>query len=403
MQHYDYESSHAFMATFNINPIGSGPLEGFTFAVKDNIDIAEWKTSYGSKPWFDAHPAAINHAICVEQLLNAGARCIGKTVSDEFTYSLDGEGYFYGTPINPKAPERIPGGSSSGSASAVACGLVDFSIGTDCAGSIRVPASLCGVFGMRPTIHRISESGVLPFAPSCSTVGLFANKISVLEKAMLVLLQNDKLENKNIQNIYLLEDAFSISDPKIKTVLQECILDWESNKKVRISSITLSEMVGQKIDLFSCNEQCFRILQNAEIWNAIGSWIENTCPEIGPRLRFGLENLRKQDRALLNQVLHLREKIFRQVNHYLKPGDLVCFPTVPVITPMKGELDMPENAMNFYNRTMAITSFAGTARLPEISIPIAKQGEVPIGISLAAAHREDAFLLSAARRLVGDN
>jgi amidase len=155
MKHYNTESSKSFVTTFNLEPYQSGSLDRLTFAVKDNIDIGGFKTSYGSKPWLDTHPPAICNAICVEQILGAGAVCLGKTISDELTYSLDGESYFYGTPVNPKAPDRIPGGSSSGSASAVACGIVDFALGTDCAGSIRVAASLCGIWGMRPTTHRI--------------------------------------------------------------------------------------------------------------------------------------------------------------------------------------------------------------------------------------------------------
>jgi amidase len=143
---FDFQSSNAFVEHFEISPYASGALTGLSFAVKDNIEIRHRRTSYGSKPWRDAHAPAANHALCVEQLLAAGARCLGKTIADEFTYSLDGESYFYGTPINPRAPDRIPGGSSSGSASAVACGLVDFALGTDCGGSVRIPASHCGVF-----------------------------------------------------------------------------------------------------------------------------------------------------------------------------------------------------------------------------------------------------------------
>lgn len=163
---YDFLSSGAFVKTFTLEPYKKGALSDLTFAVKDNIDIANYKTSYGSPAWKEKHDAPTYNALCVDQLLESGATCLGKTVSDEFTYSLDGENYFFGTPINPIAPNRIPGGSSSGSASAVACGLVDFAIGTDSAGSIRVPASLCGVYGMRPTMHRISEAGVLPFVPN---------------------------------------------------------------------------------------------------------------------------------------------------------------------------------------------------------------------------------------------
>ena len=120
-----------FLQKLEVNPTGSGPLNGLSFAVKDLIDIGGHKTGCGNPSWGYSHPPATVNAVCVEQLLAAGARCVGKTVTDELAFSLLGENHFYGTPLNPKAPDRVPGGSSSGSASAVACGLVDFALGTD--------------------------------------------------------------------------------------------------------------------------------------------------------------------------------------------------------------------------------------------------------------------------------
>src|SRR5262249_30515415 len=120
------DESNAFVTTFDLSPTGSGPLDGLCFAVKDVIDVAGCKTGCGNPTWRDSHPTAVAHAVCVEQLLRAGARCVGKAICDELAFSLLGENYFYGTPLNPRAPDRVPGGSSSGSASAVACGLVDF-------------------------------------------------------------------------------------------------------------------------------------------------------------------------------------------------------------------------------------------------------------------------------------
>jgi amidase len=135
---------NAFVEYVEVEPTGSGSLDGLSFAVKDLIDIGGHETGCGNPTWRGTHPPASVNAVCVEQLLDAGARCVGKTVSDELAFSLLGENHFYGTPLNPKAPDRIPGGSSSGSASAVACGLVDFALGTDTGGSIRVPANNCG-------------------------------------------------------------------------------------------------------------------------------------------------------------------------------------------------------------------------------------------------------------------
>ena len=185
--------SNAFVTTFDLSPTGSGPLDGLRFAVKDTIDVAGFKTGCGNPTWRDSHPAAVVHAVCVEQLLRAGARCVGKTISDELALSLLGENYFYGTPLNPRAPERVPGGSSSGSASAVACGLVDFALGTDTGGSTRVPASNCGIWGFRPSHGFVSVAGVNPLAPSFDTVGVLAQSADVLAKVGLVLLSGAPL------------------------------------------------------------------------------------------------------------------------------------------------------------------------------------------------------------------
>jgi amidase len=399
MKNYSVDSSKAFVSTFKINPNQPGKLNNLTFAVKDNIDVAGFKTSYGSKPWFNTHPSAVSHAVCVEQVLNAGACCIGKTISDELTCSLDGESHFYGTPVNPAAPERIPGGSSSGSASAVACGLVDFAIGTDSAGSIRVPASHCGILGMRPTIHRISESGILPFAPSSSTVGIFANNLKVLEKVMTVLLASDESTQQPINNIYLLEDAFSIADQEVNAALEDSISQLKKMGNMKISSITLSDIIGEKTNLEFWQENIFGIVQCVEIWNAVGAWIEAHQPEMGSRIQDAMDHFKQLDRSSLNNALYLREKMFSKVVQFTKPGDLFCYPTVPMIAPIKKELDDTKKCMDYYKRTMSITSFAGIAYLPEISIPVIKVRNSPLGLSLAAVYRQDEFLLAAAKKL----
>src|SRR4029453_9039630 len=135
---------NAFVTTFDLSPTDAGSLDGLRFAVKDTIDVAGFKTGCGNPTWRDSHPAAVVHAVCVEQLLHAGARCVGKTISDELAFSLVGENHFYGTPLNAHAPDRVPGGSSNGSASAVACGLVDFWLGKEKGGFIPAPRGKLG-------------------------------------------------------------------------------------------------------------------------------------------------------------------------------------------------------------------------------------------------------------------
>jgi amidase len=167
---------------------GSGPLTGLTFAAKDVFDIAGHRTGNGNPVWLETHPPAERTASAVQRLLDAGARMVGKTHTDDMAYSLNGENVHYGTPVNPVAPGRIPGGSSSGSVAAVAGGLVDFALGTDCGGSVRLPASYCGVYGLRPTHGLVPADGVVPLAPSFDTVGWFARDAALMRRIGEVLL-----------------------------------------------------------------------------------------------------------------------------------------------------------------------------------------------------------------------
>lgn len=393
------EESGAFVEAYNLPPYGQGPLDGLKFAVKDNIDLAGKKTSYGSTSWANTHPEPVYHALCVEQLLGAGATCVGKTVADEFTYSLAGENQAFGTPLNPKSPERIPGGSSSGSASAVACGLADFSIGTDSAGSIRVPASFCGIWGMRPTLHRISEAGVLPFMPSVSTVGAFAGNVDVLDMVMRVLLRSSGKSTAEIGNIFLLEDAFSLADPAVREAAGKSISRLRGASGATVSYISAGEILGDEFDLRACNELALRNLQTAEFANTVGGWLETYEPDLSSAFEMAYENVRKFDRRNLNEALDLCEHLFARITKFTNPGDLFCFPTTPMPAPFKNELNNRKSAQDFYDRTMAVTSFAGVGRMPEISIPAAQIDGIPVGVSLAAAHHQDEFLLNAARQL----
>ncbi|MEY4597415.1 MAG: hypothetical protein RLZZ445_212, partial [Pseudomonadota bacterium] len=167
---------------------GAGPLAGLTFGVKDIYDIAGHKTGFGSPDWLATHDAAAKTAPVVAQLLAAGADMVGKTQTDELTYSLNGENAHYGTPVNVSAPGRIPGGSSSGSAAATAGRLVDFALGSDTGGSVRAPASFCGIYGIRPTHGRVSLAGACALARSFDTAGWFARDAALLERIGRVLL-----------------------------------------------------------------------------------------------------------------------------------------------------------------------------------------------------------------------
>lgn len=171
-----------------LKPTSAGILDGLRFGVKDVFHIAGHRTGFGNPNWLATHPPGDHTAAAVTDILAAGADMVGKTISDELTYSLAGENAHYGTPLNTAAPDRVPGGSSSGSAAAVAGGSVDFALGTDCGGSVRLPASYCGILGIRPTHGLVSVDGVIPFAPSFDVVGWFARDADVFEQVGRVLL-----------------------------------------------------------------------------------------------------------------------------------------------------------------------------------------------------------------------
>jgi amidase len=395
------EESGAFVETLSLPPVRGGVLDGLAFTVKDCIDLGGYRTSFGSPSWRDTHPPAIHNAVCVDQALAAGARCVGKVVADELTYSLEGENAFYGTPLNPKAPDRMPGGSSSGSASSVACGLADFSLGTDSGGSIRVPASFCGVWGLRPSLHRISEAGVAPFMPSVSTVGVLAADLDVLARAARVLLRSGEEASAEPERIVLLDDAFATADPAIRAAAERTVADLAQRAGLACERIGFAELVGWDIDLAACNTAALRNLQSMEFQSILGDWIENHRPVLSPVFTLAYGNVKGFDRIGAIDALALCERLFAAINRFLATGAIVCFPTTPTVAPRKGSLNSLETVVDFYDRTMAVTSFAGVGRLPQISAPLLTVDGLPVGLSFAAGHYRDEFLLDAVRRLVG--
>lgn len=395
------DPSGSLVARLDLPPLGTGPLDGTTFTVKDNIDIAGHRTSYGSPAWRDAHPAPTHNALCVDQMLAAGARCVGKVVADEFTYSLDGESPFFGTPRNAIAPDRIPGGSSSGSAASVANGLADFSIGTDSGGSVRVPASLCGLWGMRPSLHRISEAGVLPFMPSVSTVGVLADRFAHLDGAIRVALRSGSTPQAPLQRILVLSDAAEIADQSVRSQADAALDDIARRTGLPLEPIRFSQIVGEDIPLSDCNTQALRIMQTAEFQSTVSNWIEACTPELGFPFSMAYGNVQAFDRIAALDGLARCERLFESINACLSPGTVICFPTTPVIAPLKGSLNTMDAVVDYYDRTMTITAFSGVGRLPEVSVPLLTVDGCPVGLSFAAAHYQDEFLLGAVREMTG--
>lgn len=312
---------------------------------------------------------------------------LGKTHSDELAYSLTGENIHYGTPINPRDRTRIPGGSSNGSVAAVAGGLVDFALGTDCGGSVRLPASYCGVFGIRPTHGRVSLEGAIPFGPSFDVAGWFARDVDVFERVGEVLLGEDK-EDASTGRLLRESEAFEMVDARVRAALDPALA-------------TISDVIGSPEDIrvspFGLQRwfETFRVLQAAEIWSNHGAWVMSTRPKLGPGIKERFEWARD---VTPEQVTNHREKheaIVARLRAITCPGDILCLPTSPRIAPLKGTpTDTIE--VQYRHQAMCLLCIAGLGGLPQISLPLSELDDMPLGISIVGARGTDRALLRTA-------
>jgi amidase len=393
------DQCNAFVAMFDLSPTASGALDGLRFAVKDTIDVAGFKTGCGNPTWRDSHPAAVVHALCVEQLLHAGGRCVGKTICDELAFSLLGENHFYGTPLNAHAPDRVPGGSSSGSASAVACDLADFALGTDTGGSTRVPASNCGIWGFRPSHDFISVAGVNPLAPSFDSVGVLAQSADVLVRAAHVLLASRFVPANKPGAIHVIQEAFALADAEVQEALKEPLRRLRDLFGEQVRETSLCDLAADGNN-FANWADTFCVIQWAEINSCLGAWITAAQPEFGANIAANFELTKELDRQRVADALQQREEYFRALHQFLAPNDLLCIPTTPAFAPYKG--DPPKRSPSgsgYYPRALALTSIAGIGRLPQLSMPVTSAASIPVGLSLLARHGQDVFLLEVAKTI----
>ena len=356
------------------------------------FDVAGHKSACGSPDWLASHALAETTASTLQTLLDAGADLVGKTHTDELTYSLMGENAHYGTPVNVNAPGRIPGGSSSGSAAAVAGNLVDFAIGTDCGGSVRLPASFCGIYGFRPSHGRIALDGCMPLASSFDTFGWFTRDAGTLARVGEVLLEETPRAMRPKQ-LLIATDAFESAGPDVTAALAGALV------KVRklIGNDQPAVIAGD--GLAACFA-IFRTLQAAEIWANHKDWIARTQPSFGPGVRERFEFASTVSEADVAEAKKRREMFSERVYNLLADGSVLCLPTSPGIAPKRGasgaELD------DFRGRAMALLCTAGLAGLPQISLPLAGLYDCPLGLSLVGRRGSDMELLTLAEDLAGE-
>jgi amidase len=363
-----------------------GPLTGLTAVVKDMYEIAGERMSCGNPTWLATHAPAARNCPPVQMLLDAGASIIGKTICDEFFYSVTGANAHYGTPVNARAPGGLAGGSSGGSASACGAGLCDFALGSDTGGSIRIPASFNGLYGLRPTHERIAHMGVADMAPSFDVPGWFAATPGVFRNVGAVLL-DERRANAKIERVIVLEDAFAQAQPAVADALRT-MLEFMSDD--------LPAMAHGKIapDGFDPWREAFRIIQGYETWQSFGDFITKHQPETGPGIKERMEFAATVTMAQADAARAVRAKAREHILQVAVPGTVLALPTAPAVAP---PVETPAADLeDFRVRVMRLTCTAGMAGLPQMSIPAATLGGCPIGLSFIGWAGGDEALLDLA-------
>ncbi len=369
----------------------SGPLAGLTFAVKDLFQVAGTRAGCGNPDWLATHAVDTENAPAVDALLAAGATLIGKTQTDELAYSLNGENHFYGAPQNVNAPGRIPGGSSSGSAAAAAGGLCDFALGTDTGGSVRAPASYCGLYGLRPTHDRIPLEGLMGLAPSMDTIGWFARDPATLARVGQVLLPDWRAPGE-IETILIPTDAWALADAAAALTLRP-LADQLRAIAPDLREITL---VPDGIETWF---KPFRIVQGWEIWRQHRDWIERVKPRFGPGVADRFAWVPTISDGEKEEADAVRQHVRRLVTERLPPGAVMALPTVPGIAPLRGQ--SAEAQEGFRYRALQLTGIASLAQVPQINLPLGQVDGCPVGLSLMAGRGGDECLLRLADRIAG--
>ena len=390
----DKVSAFCRHAPVEIPATQNGPLDHLSYGVKDIYDIEGIPTAFGSPAWLKTHPIPIKTATFIKTLSNAGASLLGKTHTDELTYSILGINAHYGTPINSAAPARVPGGSSSGSAAAVAAGLVDFAIGSDTGGSVRAPASFCGIYGIRTTHGRISLKHARALAKSFDTLGWFAKNPKTLLRVGEVLF-NEHAENiQKKPQFFILKEAFDIIPEAISITLKKKIatLFNEPQKELSIAPEKLSDWA-----------ETFRIVQASEIWQEHGEWATQHLHEFGPGIKERFEIAKSLDPKMIEQALKEKALIKNKIRKLLTQHSndsteaVLLLPSTGCIAPLLNSTSIELEGVR--KQLFQLLCVAGLGGLPQVNLPVCRYEDAPLGLSLMADINQDLLLLNFASKL----
>lgn len=370
----------------------AGPLAGLTFAVKDIFDVAGYPTGGGSPIMAAESPIHTRNAPIVQKMLDAGARFVGKTQTDELTFSMNGQNRHFPEPINVRAEGRITGGSSSGSVAAVAAKLCDFAIGSDTGGSVRAPASYCGLWGIRPTHGRVDNSRGMPLAPSFDTAGYFADDPKIFARIAPVFLGEDSRPFK-LTRLLRADDAFAnLLSEREAAALKLA----EAKVEARLGPATHVTVAPNGFQPWYWT---FRHVQALEAWKAHGAWIKSRNPQMTPGVRERFEYGATIDDDARKQAEENRKGARARVEEIVGSQGVLMLPTVPAVAPKR---DLSGDALQAYReRALSILCISGLSGLPQVQMPLATLDGMPLGLSLIGPRGSDRALIDLALEIAG--
>jgi amidase len=387
-----HDPAHAFVP-YPDTPVASastGPLSDLRFAAKDLFDVAGYPTGGGSPFVLAMSGIKTKTAPAVQMLLDAGARFVGKTVTDELAFSMNGNNAHFGAPINGAAPTRITGGSSSGSASAVSSLLCDFALGTDTGGSVRAPANHCGLYGIRPTHGRISLQHVMDLAPSLDTCGYFARDIATFARVSDVMLGADPAP--------LPERVRLLRPTDVWELLEHDVVDAQKQAVARVESVLgAAQPVRVALESWDAMYWNFRYVQARESWLTDGPMIERFAPPLGPGVAERFAWSRDVTDAQVSAGRAFRERFRKHLSELLGSDGVLLMPTMPDIAPLRS--DSESTLESYRNRAIQMLCIAGFSGFPQLSMPLSTRLGAPLGLSLLGPAGSDRSLVALAERI----
>ncbi|UCM88183.1 amidase family protein [Streptomyces marincola] len=366
-----------------------GPLRGHTVAVKDLFAIEGHRVGAGNPAWLAGSRPERGTAPAVAALLAAGASVAGIARTDEFAYSLAGTNGHYGTPPNPRAPERISGGSTSGPASAVSLGLATIGLGTDTGGSVRIPASYQGLYGIRPSHGAVSARGLLPLAESFDTVGWLTRDARTLREAGSVLLPAAR--RRPPSGAVLSHELLDVASPDVASSVRRAAERWRDARLPAVREI------GFDTSVLPAWVAAFQTKQGVEAWRYWGRWISRHWDTLNPDVRSRFEKASTysaRDLAAAEDVLaEARQRLDALLGHRV-----LILPAASSIAPTRAEASLGGPVIEEARaRTFQLTCIAGITGRCAVSVPV-RSRTAPVGMCLVGPRGSDRHLLDLALR-----